>query len=329
MQVQSPKNEQCSLNKQVKLAISSCLLGQEVRFDGGHKRNVFVQEALSQVAEFVPLCPEVAIGMGIPRESIRLVEDDDGELKLLGTRSKQEWTAPMQRYAHEIAQWLEEQDICGFIFTKNSPSCGLFRVKIYNPKGSPSRRDGRGLFSEIITQHHPLLPVEEGGRLNDPALRDLFLTRVFAYKRAQSLLDMDSVSSLVQFHANEKLLLLAYNEPVLRELGRIVASAKQRPLQQVTKAYRELFLSAFNEVASLKRHANVLLRTIGHLKKITTAEEVASLHEAVEGYRARKLPRSVPLSFIRHFGKMNDNEYIKQQTYLSPYPKELVELGWS
>ena len=126
--------------------------------------DVFVQEALSQVAEFVPLCPEVAIGMGIPRESIRLVEDDDGEIKLLGTRSKQEWTAPMQRYAHEIAQWLEEQDICGFIFSKNSPSCGLFRVKIYNPKGSPSRRDGRGLFSEIITQHHPLLPVEEGGR---------------------------------------------------------------------------------------------------------------------------------------------------------------------
>ncbi len=223
----------------VRIGVSSCLLGQKVRFDGGHKRDAFLVDTFGEFVEWVPVCPELEVGMGLPREAIRLVRSDSG-IRLVGVRSATDHTESMTRYSARRVEKLARENLDGYILKKDSPSCGMERVKVYDPNGSPART-GRGLFAEALLARFPLLPVEEEGRLSDPRLRDNFIERVFAYRRLRDLfVGRWTTGALVKFHTAHKLTLLAHSPAAYKTLGQLVAHAAERPRAEVQAAYEEV-----------------------------------------------------------------------------------------
>ncbi|MGB5179883.1 MAG: DUF523 and DUF1722 domain-containing protein, partial [Gammaproteobacteria bacterium] len=260
---------------QVRLGVSACLLGAKVRFDGGHKRNRYLIDELGTHFEFVPFCPEVAIGMGTPRPSIRLVGNVEAP-RALGSRDDGlDVTAPLQEYSAQRAQRME--GLSGFVFKKDSPSCGMARVKVYSDKGMP-QRDGVGIFARAVQQANPLLPVEEEGRLNDPALRENFVSRVFVYARWQALRQQGlTKKSLLDFHTRHKLLLMAHNPAAYRELGRLLARLDNATLEALADRYIARVMEVLKVHASRKRHVNVLQHMLGYLRKQLDAANRADL----------------------------------------------------
>lgn len=224
-----------------KLGISACLLGQKVRFDGGHKREQFLTDLFGRFVDWIPICPEVEVGMGVPRETVRLV----GTLanpKMIAEKSGRDWTAAMNQFAAKRLREIAALNLSGYVFKKNSPTCGMERVRVYSSKGMPERQ-GRGLFAAALMKQWPLLPVEEEGRLNDLKLRENFIERVFAYHRwQQASANRKSPGALVRFHTSHKYLLLAHSQPHYRQLGRLVATAKQRSLAALYDDYGRLFM---------------------------------------------------------------------------------------
>jgi uncharacterized protein YbgA (DUF1722 family)/uncharacterized protein YbbK (DUF523 family) len=312
-----------SEDDEIRIGISSCLLGEEVRFDGGHKRDPFLVNTVARFVRYVPVCPEVEIGLGTPRESIRLEASDKG-VRLVAPKSGVDLTGKMTRFSRRKAGELENQDLSGYILKKNSPSCGLFRVRVYGKKGAPAK-NGRGLFASALADRHPLLPVEEEGRLHDPNLRENFLQRVFAYRRLKVMFrGRWSTGALVRFHTAEKLLLLAHEPKGYQTLGRLVARAKGRPRREVAEEYSHAFMGALSTIASKGRHMNVLQHIAGHFKTLLGRGERAELSELIEDYRRGLVPLVVPVTLIRHFVKLHDVEYLSGQTYLEPHPKELM-----
>lgn len=306
----------------IRIGVSSCLLGEEVRYDGGHKRNGYLCESLARHFEFVPFCPEVAIGLGIPRPPIRLESRDD-QVRAVGVRDPSlDVSEPLRDYGQAVAA--RNQDLSGYIFKKGSPSCGLERVKVYGAKGMPAGK-GRGLYAQALTQRLPLLPVEEEGRLMDPVLRENFIERVFVYHRWQQLLAAGlTAASLVDFHTRHKFSILAHDEQRYRELGRLVSRAGEMNPDELARSYGETLMAALGRRATRRRHANVLMHVMGYLKRHLDAEDKAELLELIDNYRLGQVPLIVPITLLKHHLRRHPDAYIQQQVYLSPHPEELM-----
>lgn len=305
--------------------MSACLLGEKVRFDAGHKKNDFLTEVLSPYVEWVPVCPELEMGLGVPRDPLHL-EDREGRTYLIQTKSGRDLSAAMISYAKKRLRELKNQNLSGYVLKKDSPSCGMERVKLYPElrKGPPAKR-GRGLFAEALLQAFPGLPVEEEGRLADPALRENFIERLFAYQRLKGLFSSSwKLSELVSFHSRHKLALMSHSPEAYRALGKLVANAKDMPRGALEASYQAQFMEGFGKLATRKKHGNVLLHLLGFFKKSLGAEERGELLSVIEDYQKAWVPLIVPITLIQYFAKSLKVEYLLDQTYLNPHPKELM-----
>lgn len=305
----------------IRIGISSCLLGERVRYDGNHKHDHYISGTLGRIFDFVPYCPEVAIGLGVPREPIRL-EGDPRAPHAIGVRDKSnDATIALKEYGRKVVN--NSQEISGFILKNGSPSCGMEGIKVYQPGSAP--RQGRGIFASAIMDGLPLVPVEEEGRLGDPALRENFLERVFAYHRWQQLHRTPlTAHKLVEFHTRHKLILMAHSIEAYRTLGRLVAEAGQKPLEELGVAYINGFMSALKHHATIKRHTNVLQHLMGYLKKQLDSADKTELLEIIEQYRLGKLPLMAPVTLLRHHFRRHPHPYVSGQLYLEPPPEEMM-----
>jgi uncharacterized protein YbgA (DUF1722 family)/uncharacterized protein YbbK (DUF523 family) len=306
----------------IRVATSSCLLGEEVRFDGGHKHNGYLTKTLARYFEMIPFCPEVAIGLGVPRPPIRLMSID-GQVRVVGVADPAlDVTEDLVAYGRTVAARLN--DVSGYIFKRGSPSCGMERVRIYSDKGMPMD-SGAGRYAQTIMQELPLLPTEEEGRLMDPVLRENFIERVFVYHRWQSLCRSGlTPARLVDFHTNHKFSILAHDEPAYRELGKIVAGAGNADLPQLVERYATLLMTAMKKRATRKLHSNVLTHIMGFLKDKIDSDDKAELLGVIEKYRHEKIPLIVPITLLKHHLRRYPDPYIARQVYLNPHPEELM-----
>lgn len=306
----------------IRIGVSACLLGQQVRFDGGHKESRLLTHTLSKFVEFVPVCPEMELGLGAPRESLRLVRAGR-DVRLVAPRSGTDHTDAMRAWARRRLAELAELDLCGYVLKKDSPSCGMQRVRVYDENGMP-QKDGSGLYAAALREAFPHLPVEEEGRLEDAKLRENFFERVFAYARLKArFAGRWSVGDLVRFHTAEKLLLMAHHEPSYRELGRLVAGAKRADRAALAARYQELFMGALEHVATTKKHVNALQHIVGHFRDELAEPARAALRQAIEDYRLELVPLVVPITLLAHHARLLNLEYLVGQTYLEPSPREL------
>ena len=307
----------------LRLGVSTCLLGENVRFDGGHARDRFVTDVLGQWFEWVPVCPEVEIGMGAPRPTIRLVEEADG-LHLVAPSTGEDFTDRMNSFADEKIAELQGLDLDGYVLKKNSPSCGLERIKVYR-NDMPSRKDERGMFVTRLLERWPALPVEEDGRLNDPRLRENFIERVFSRNRWRVLVSRGlSRRSLVEFHTAHKLLIRAHNEAAYNRMGKLVGSAGSISDAELFTQYELEFQRALTTKATVKQHVNVLQHALGYLKTALDAVEKREILSALEDYRLGMLPLVVPLTLLRYNIRRHGVDYLAGQVYFDPHPRELM-----
>lgn len=307
-----------------RIGISQCLLGDEVRYDGGHKRDVFLTDVLAPFVEWVPVCPEVEAGLGTPREAMHLAGDPDSP-KLLTIRTHVDHTATLKMFSQRRVQELHSSDLDGYIFKKSSPSCGIYRVKVYTENGQPSKQ-GSGIFAAAFQEAFPLLPVEEEGRLNDAPIRENFITRIFCYRRWKTQVQQQRMSRgiIVNFHTRHKYLLLTHSRAHYESLGKLVAKAGQYPPAELAGLYGKMFMEALKVKATVKKHVNVLQHLAGHLKDFLSAEERAELQETILDFHRHLTPLAVPLTLIKHYVRTQAVPYLADQVYLNPHPKELM-----
>lgn len=295
-----------------------------MRFDGGHKKNTYLTGVLSEHFDFVHVCPEVGIGLTVPRPTIRLIRTDGGTVEAVTTNEPDEnHTAALRQFAEETVPGLA--GVCGYILKSGSPSCGMERVRVYEDENRPPERSGVGIYAEEIMRAMPNLPVEEEGRLNDPRLRENFLERVFVYQR---WLDMKAAGitprALVEFHTAHKFSILAHDEPVYRELGRLVADCGKGDIDRQANDYVTLLMKGLKVLASPKKHANVLMHIAGFFKEQLAADDKAELLRLIDAHREGLVPLVVPITLINYFRKKYHQPYIEGQLYLEPHPPELM-----
>ena len=308
--------------EKIKLGISTCLLGENVRYDGGHKLDRFLTDTLGEYVAYVPVCPEVECGLPIPRESMHL-EGDPESPRLVTSRTKQDLTDRMVNWAKKRVLELEKEGLCGFIFKSDSPSSGMERVRVYNEKGMPVKK-GVGMFARIFMEHYPLLPVEDEGRLHDPKLRENFIERIFILKRWREVLaKKESRGNLVDFHTQHKLLILSHSPKHYQIMGRLVAKAKVIPLKDLFQQYQAILMEALQLKTTPKKNANVLMHMMGYFKEQLSSAEKQELLEVIDNYRQELIPLIVPMTLISHYVRKYDEPYLKQQVYLNPHPLEL------
>lgn len=306
----------------LRIGISSCLLGDEVRFDGGHKRDVFLTEVLAPFVEWVRVCPEVEIGLGIPRETLRLVKVA-GDTRMITTRTGKDHTDTMRAYARRRTAELAESGLRGYVLKKDSPSCGMERVKVYS--GSAPTRSGVGTYAEVLKDRFPALPIEEEGRLMDGVLRENFIERIFAYDRLRALFDGKwTQKTLIAFHTAHKMALLAHSTSAYHALGRLVAGGAALSRDDLRRQYEEGFMATLARPATTKRHTNVLMHMAGHLKTCVDPASKRELAGCIDEYRRGLVPLVVPLTLLRHHVRVHGIEYLAGQTYLEPHPRELM-----
>jgi uncharacterized protein YbgA (DUF1722 family)/uncharacterized protein YbbK (DUF523 family) len=308
--------------EKIKLGISTCLLGENVRYDGGHKLDRFLTDTLGQYVAYVPVCPEVECGLPIPRESMHL-EGDPESPRLVTSRTRQDMTERMVNWARKRVVELEKEELCGFIFKSNSPSSGMERVRVYNEKGMPVKK-GAGLFARIFMENFPLLPVEDEGHLHDPKLRENFVERIFTLRRWREILaKKENRGNLVDFHTRHKLLILSHSPKHSRLTGKIVARAKDIPLKELYRQYQNTLMEALQSKTTPKKNANVLMHMMGYFKEQLSSDEKQELLEVIENYRKEFIPLIVPITLINHYVRKYDQPYLNQQVYLNPHPLEL------
>ena len=306
-----------------RLGISQCLLGDQVRFDGGHKRDRFLTETLGPFVEWVPVCPEVEAGLGTPREAMRLVGTPETP-RLLTIKTQKDHTSTLKRFCHRKIQELKSLDLDGYIFKKGSPSCGIKQVRVYQHPSSPSRK-GSGLFAQAFQKAFPLIPTEDEGRLNDPGIRENFIERLFAYHRWQNLLANGLTRhGIVAFHTQHKYFLMAHSRPHYHELGHIVASAKDYTPHQLAMAYGAAFTEALKVKSTVRKHVNVLQHLVGHFKNQIRQAQRLELQELISDYHRGLTPLIAPLTLINHYVREHNVIYLADQVYLQPHPKELI-----
>jgi uncharacterized protein YbgA (DUF1722 family)/uncharacterized protein YbbK (DUF523 family) len=309
--------------EKIKLGISSCLLGNSVRYDGGHKLDAFLVRTLGAYVEYVPVCPEVECGMSVPREALHLVGDPAAP-RLVTVKTGRDYTHAMTAWARQRVRELDKEDLCGFIFKSRSPSSGMERVKVYGAGGGTPVHAGVGMFARIFMEHFPLLPVEEEGRLCDPVLRENFIERIFVLRRLrQAMNENKTVGGLVNFHTRHKLLVMAHSTRHYQVMGKLVAQAKAAGIAATFAAYRGLLMEALALRATVKKHANVLQHMMGYFKKNLTADEKQELLEIIECYRRELVPLVVPVTLINHYVRKYGQAYLGGQHYLRPHPLEL------
>lgn len=308
------------------IGVSSCLLGERVRFDGGHKRDAFILGKLAAFVEFKGFCPEMNIGLGVPREPIRLVMSTrpgeyQNQIRVVGTKNPAlDVTEKLRASAHDQQNWIAELD--AYIFKKDSPSCGMERVKFYKD-GHPVRSGGVGLFAETVMQNNPLLPVEEEGRLNDSRLRENFVQRIYIYREWKKLCASGlSAGKLVAFHSRIKYVLMSRSQKLYRELGRMVANIP-RDLAGFSELYIHAVMQGLKKVATRKNHVNVLQHIQGYLKERIDSDDKQELAKLIDDYRVEKVPLVVPLTLLRHYFRKHPDDYIANSWYVSLYPEAL------
>ncbi len=308
--------------EKIKIGISSCLLGNAVRYDGGHKLDRFLRDTLGQYVAYVPVCPEAECGMGIPREAMRLEGQADSP-RLVTRQTRVDKTEMMVRWAQKRVAELEAENLCGFIFKSDSPSSGMERVKVYDEKGMPAKT-GVGIFARIFMEHFPLLPVEEEGRLHDTQLRENFIERIFTLQRWRAIRKMKSGrSALVDFHTRHKLLLLSHSTKLYQAMGKLVAAQKTFSARDLFSQYETLLMEALKLKTTLKRNVNVLQHMMGYFKEQLSGDEKKELLEILDHYSKGFLPLIVPLTLIGHYVRKYDQPYLRDQIYLNPHPLEL------
>jgi uncharacterized protein YbgA (DUF1722 family)/uncharacterized protein YbbK (DUF523 family) len=308
--------------EKIRIGVSSCLLGEKVRYDGQGKLDRYIADTLSQWFEYVPVCPEFELGLGVPRETMRL-EGDPEQPRLMTNKSRVDLTDRMQAWCSARVEALEAENLCGFIFKSKSPSSGMERVKVYQSGGMPVNR-GRGLFAKAFMERFPLLPVEEEGRLHDPGLRENFIERVFTLKRWREMLSDDATrGGLVRFHAQHKYLLMSHSLPHYRSLGRLVADLKGRRLAQVQAEYLAGLMEALRLRATVRKQVNVLQHMAGYFKKQLDPDEKQELQELINHYHEGVVPLVVPVTLINHYVRKYGEAYLADQYYLHPHPVEL------
>jgi uncharacterized protein YbgA (DUF1722 family)/uncharacterized protein YbbK (DUF523 family) len=309
--------------RSIRIGISSCLLGENVRFDGGHKRDAFLTSTFGSLVEWVPVCPEVECGLGTPRESMRLVHGDK-RLRLLTVKTAVDLTDRLETYVKRRVEQLAAEDLCGYVLKKDSPSCGMERVKVYGAHGVVSK-SGRGIFASGLIERFPDLPVEEEGRLSDPRLRENFVERVFARWRLRGLFAGKwNAGALVRFHTAHKLILMAHSPEAYRQLGWLVARARTLAAKELERRYAGTFMAALAQIATPRRHTNVLQHMAGYFKNQLDRESKVELAAAIEDYRHGLVPLIVPITLLKHHVRVHDVSYLAGQLYLDPHPKELM-----
>ena len=309
--------------KKVRLGISSCLLGERVRYDGGHKLDSFLRDRLGRYVDFVSVCPEAECGLGIPREAMRLVGDPERP-RLLTRSTLADHTDRMQKWTAKRLLELEKEDLRGFIFKSRSPSCGMTGVKVYDETGTRTRMGG-GLFARAFMERFPVLPVEDDRRLHDDGLHDSFIERLFTYDRWREMESSGmTAGKLVEFHTRHELLILSHSRKTLTELGALVArSGKERPAE-LYGSYIETLMNGLKLLATVKKNADVLMHIMGYFKKGLSGDEKKELFEVIERYRAGQIPLVVPVTLLNHYARKYRPEYLQGQYYLAPQPYELM-----
>jgi uncharacterized protein YbgA (DUF1722 family)/uncharacterized protein YbbK (DUF523 family) len=307
----------------VRILISSCLLGEKVRYDGGHKRDPFLAETLGRFVEFVPVCPEVECGFPSPREAMRLVGNPD-DPRLVAATTGTDFTELMKSYSRKKLRNIEEFDLCGYICKKDSPTSGMERVKVYGANGIPAKI-GAGVFTKAFMEHFPLIPVEEEGRLQDPVLREMFIERVFTLRRFRnSIRQGKSRRDLAWFHTDHKLLILSHGRTRYTEMGSLVARSKELSLDETYDRYQRLLMEAMAQRTTSAKCADVLTHMLGHLRLFLTHDEKQELLELIDRYRIRLIPLVVPVTLFRHYVRKYGVPYLERQVFLNPHPVELM-----
>ena len=310
--------------KTITLGISACLAGQKVRYNGDHKRSSMVLNVLDKFFHLRSVCPEVEIGMGVPREPIRLVGEPDQDYRVVGSdHPENDFTDQLTAFGHKTGQELGDH-ISGYILMQRSPSCGMERVKIYHKNGHPLGESGSGMYARALMETCPLMPVEEEGRLHDPVLRDNFFTRVIAWHRwQQEVRDNPTHAGLVAFHSAYKYVLMAHSPQNYQRLGQMVSIGKKKPIEETAAEYIQLFMETLKQRANRKSHTNVMLHLLGYMKKTLSDESKKTMLELIEEYRTGLIPLVVPVTMLRHFLDIHGSQYVKDQVYLQPHPEEL------
>jgi len=309
--------------KKIRLGISSCLLGNNVRYNGGHQLNKYLRDKCGEYIEWVPVCPEVECGLPIPRETMRLVGDPENPM-LKTSRTGMDHTQRMLDWTKEKLEKLYEEDLCGFVFKSKSPSSGMRGVKVYDHNGMPNKK-GSGLFAGQFMKRFPTMPVEDDGRLNDDKLRENFIERIFVVNRWKTFLkENPTINGLVSFHSSHKLLIMAHHPTTLRKLGKIVAAAKKSELNKVLNDYFIEMMEGLRLISTIKKNTNVLQHIMGYFKKKISHDEKQELIEVIENYHAGLVPLVVPVVLLQHYVRKYDETYLKIQHYLHPHPMELM-----
>ena len=303
----------------IKLGISACLLGEKVRYDGGHKLDHFLTDTLGHYVQYLPVCPEFECGFGIPRESFRLTGNPEAP-RFVTTRTGVDHTDRMIQWSQKRVKELEKENLCGFIFKSKSPSSGMERVKVYTESGMPLKK-GSGIFAGIFMKHFPLIPVEEEGRLHDSKLRENFIERIFTLKRwRENIAENWNVGKLVNFHTQHKMLVLSHSPKHYRRMGNWVAHGTEISTKELYEQYEMLLMEALKLKTTLKKHVNVMQHIMGYFKKQLSSDEKQELIEILEQYRDSYVPLIVPITLINHYVRKYDQSYLKEQVYLQPHP---------
>ena len=312
---------------ELNIGVSACLLGKPVRFDGGHKKNGFILDTLSPHVNMISVCPEAEAGLGIPRPAMHLRQTGTGLLLLGSKNPDNDFTVRLEGFAEKRLPDLAQLD--GFIFKKDSPSCGVFRVPVVVNEQGHRNRTGRGIFATAFSEHYPLIPIEEEGRLNDAGLRENFFERVYAYRRWKAIQNpLSNVQGFIKFHARHKLMLMARGSHFYQELGRMVAGTKVSDLEQRREAYIQRFMEVMAYMPRHGRHVNVLQHIMGYIKTHLSSLDKQELLSSFEAYRQRQVPLITPVTLLKHYLRIYPDEYISSQHYLSPVPEHLALRSW-
>jgi uncharacterized protein YbgA (DUF1722 family)/uncharacterized protein YbbK (DUF523 family) len=307
----------------IRVGISACLLGEKVRYNGGDKRDDFLVDTLGRYVEWVPVCPEVEMGLGTPRNTLRLVRIGD-DVHVTMPKTGEDHTDAMHAYSARRLKELASEDLCGYVLKKDSPSCGMERVRVFDRHGVPAK-SGRGLYADALLREFPNLPVEEEGRLNDPRLRENFIERLFAYARLRAMFSRAwKISDLVAFQTAHKLLLMAHSPKRYQSLGRLVAGAKAVPRAELRKCYETEFMQALSESATTRKHANVLQHIAGYFTDHLDPASRQELQALIGDFQSGLVPLVAPLTLVNHYVRKFEVTYLSGQIYLAPHPKELM-----
>ncbi len=302
------------------IGISACLVGEKVRFDASNKPSNFCIHELGQHVSYKTYCPEVAIGLPIPRPTIRQIKHND-LIHVAQRDGTGDVTEALQAYGQKVAKVTEH--LSGYVFCAKSPSCGMERVKVYSPEGNALVSNGIGVFANEIMNANPLLPCEENGRLNDPLIRENFVARIYAYKHWQNV-EASGLTKhkLTTFHSQYKYTVMSHDLVAYKSLGQLLARA-DLPVEQMASEYISGLMAALSIKATRKKHANTLAHIQGYFSKHLQANERQELCEQIDAYREGLIPLMAPLTLINHYLLQYPKEYLTRQSYLSPYPKAL------